>query len=152
MSLELYKKGQGTITRLVASFSLILLIAYGCYALYHFIPPVDPKYSPPRPTFWGTNLYVVPFFDAALTYGMLISVLAFFAFCFLAYILLLNKPKPSDYLIETEGELKKVSWPTRAQYMGSSVAVIISVVILGLFLLGADFVFERFIRNIIRLY
>jgi preprotein translocase SecE subunit len=152
MSLEIYKKGQGTIVRLVGVISLYLLIAYGCYALYHFISPVDPSVQPPRATFWGTNIFVIPFFDAALKYGMLISALLFILFCFLAYILILNKPKSCDYLIETEGELRKVSWPTREQYIGSSIAVIVSVVIMGIFLLGADFVFEKLIRSVIRLY
>jgi len=152
MLFEYYKKNQGIIVRTATAISIALLVAYGFYSLYRTVPIVDASYNPPRPTFWGTILLTIPFFEVSIDYGIVISFALFILVSFLIYILILNKPKPSDYLIETEGELKKVSWPSRPQYLGSSVAVIISMVILGVFLILADQFFEFIIRRIIKLY
>ena len=152
MLFEYYKKNQGIIVRTTTAISVLLMILYGFYSLYRTVPIVDASYNPPRSTFWGTILLTIPFFEVSMDYGMLISFVLFILVSFLIYILILNKPKPSDYLIETEGELKKVSWPSRPQYLGSSVAVIISMVFLGLFLILADQFFEFIIRRLIKLY
>jgi len=54
-----------------------------------------------------------------------------------------------DYLRETRGELKHVSWPTRAQTVAFTVMVIaLSVVVayfLGVFDYGFAFLLEKFI-------
>ncbi|MHC4607243.1 MAG: preprotein translocase subunit SecE [Planctomycetota bacterium] len=52
--------------------------------------------------------------------------------------LLLNKPKWAEFQIETEGELKKVSWPSRREYVGSSIIVIVVSVVMASFLYAAD--------------
>jgi len=43
-----------------------------------------------------------------------------------------------EFLIETQGELQKVSWPTRVELVGSTAVVIISVIMIGVFILGVD--------------
>ncbi|MBI5309163.1 MAG: preprotein translocase subunit SecE [Planctomycetes bacterium] len=43
-----------------------------------------------------------------------------------------------EFLIETQGELQKVSWPTKYELVGSTAVVIISVVVIGIFVLGVD--------------
>ncbi|MEK7614097.1 MAG: preprotein translocase subunit SecE [Patescibacteria group bacterium] len=54
-----------------------------------------------------------------------------------------------DYLKETRGELKHVSWPTKSQTMAFTVVVIVvSFVVayfLGLFDFGFTYLVERFI-------
>jgi preprotein translocase SecE subunit len=152
MALEYYKKNQGVIVRTATAISVLLMVLYGFHSLYRTIPPVDTSVIPPRGTFWGTNLLTIPFFDFSINYGVVISIVLSALASFLIYILVLNKPKTSDYLIDTESELKKVSWPSRPQYLGSSVAVIVSMVILGLFLIAADQIFSFIIHNVIKLY
>jgi preprotein translocase subunit SecE len=51
--------------------------------------------------------------------------------------------KITDYWNQTWEELKKCSWPTWEELKGSTVIVVISVFILGLFTVGVDFVFVQ---------
>lgn len=147
-----YKKSQGMIVRTTSGIILFLIALYGCYALYKFIPPLDTSIRPYRATFWGTELIKLPLFDFIINYGMVLSAIFFILISLLIYRWLLNKPKTVDFLIETEDELKKVSWPPKHQYFGSTVAVIISVVVIGVFLLVVDLVFMRLIRDLLKLY
>lgn len=50
-----------------------------------------------------------------------------------------------DFLVEVTAELKKSSWPTRKELIDSTVVVIITVLILGVFVALADLVFLRII-------
>jgi preprotein translocase SecE subunit len=43
-----------------------------------------------------------------------------------------------DLLIDTEAELAKVSWPSPDELRVSTAAVLVSIVVLGVFLLGVD--------------
>lgn len=58
-----------------------------------------------------------------------------------AFILyLMNKPKFADFLIATEGEMKKVSWSSRSELVGSTTIVILTVAALGIFIAFADLI------------
>jgi preprotein translocase subunit SecE len=50
-----------------------------------------------------------------------------------------------DFLTEVTAELKKSSWPTRKELIDSTLVVIITVLILGIFVALADLVFLRII-------
>ena len=52
-------------------------------------------------------------------------------------------PKVADLLIETEAELRKVTWPTMSEAINSSIVVIACVVFLMAFLAGADWLLGR---------
>jgi preprotein translocase subunit SecE len=52
--------------------------------------------------------------------------------------LYLNRPKPAEFLIETEGEIRKVAWPARKEYLGSSAVVVVVIIILSLYLFAVD--------------
>ncbi|OHB69913.1 MAG: preprotein translocase subunit SecE [Planctomycetes bacterium RBG_16_41_13] len=56
--------------------------------------------------------------------------------------------KAVEFLVETQNELQKVSWPTRYELVGSTIVVIISVVIIGFFILGVDWVVSFFMEYI----
>ncbi len=45
-----------------------------------------------------------------------------------------------NYVLETREELKKCTWPSLAELKGSTVVVLISVLILGLFTVVVDYV------------
>jgi preprotein translocase subunit SecE len=55
-----------------------------------------------------------------------------------------------DFLAEVTAELKKSSWPTRKELTDSTIVVIITIVVLGLFVALADLVFLRIINFLTR--
>ncbi|MDY6912988.1 MAG: preprotein translocase subunit SecE [Planctomycetota bacterium] len=54
---------------------------------------------------------------------------------------MVNRPKSADFLIATEGEMKKVSWSSRKEISGSTKVVIITTFILASILFGVDMMF-----------
>jgi preprotein translocase SecE subunit len=77
-------------------------------------------------------------FNAAL----LITAVVLFAAWFFLYRWQ-QTPKVADLLIETENELRKVTWPTIAEAVNSSLVVIACVLFLMGFLAGADYLLGR---------
>jgi preprotein translocase subunit SecE len=61
---------------------------------------------------------------------------------------LVNRPSSADFLISTEGEMKKVSWSSKKEVIGSTKVVIVTTVILSLMLLAVDMLFIWFFGNI----
>ncbi len=54
----------------------------------------------------------------------------------------------SDFMIATEGEMKKVNWSSRRELIGSTKVVILFTVLLALTLFLIDFVFQLFFQFI----
>jgi preprotein translocase subunit SecE len=54
------------------------------------------------------------------------------------------------FLTEVQVELKKCSWPGRSELLESTVVVIISVLILGVFIGVSDIVLLTFMRLVVR--
>lgn len=54
-----------------------------------------------------------------------------------------------DFLIETEAELKKVSWPSREELTGSTFVVIFVTIILGIYIVGVDYIVSTIMKRII---
>ena len=57
--------------------------------------------------------------------------------------------KVQGFLVEVFSELKKSSWPTRKELVDSTVVVLVSFVVLGMFVATADYVFVRIIRSLL---
>jgi len=57
--------------------------------------------------------------------------------------------KVVGFVQEVRGELKKVSWSTREELMGSTLVVIVSTMILAVFIGFCDFVLSRVIGFLI---
>jgi len=51
-----------------------------------------------------------------------------------------NLVKLRNYILETREELRKCTWPTWEELRGSTVLVMISIAILGVFTVGIDYV------------
>jgi preprotein translocase SecE subunit len=51
-----------------------------------------------------------------------------------------------DYILETREELKKCTWPSTDELKGSTAVVMISILVLGLFTVGADFIIALMVR------
>ena len=72
-------------------------------------------------------------------------ILAVFAFLWRKGLLLRMK----NYVLETREELKKCTWPTWAELKGSTVVVMVTVLMLGLFTVMVDVIIASFIKLII---
>ena len=54
------------------------------------------------------------------------------------------------FLSEVKTELKRVTWPTRDELVGSTIIVCILVVVFAIILGGMDAAFSAFVRELIR--
>lgn len=48
-----------------------------------------------------------------------------------------------DFIRETNGEMKKVTWPTRNEVVGTTVVVVVATFVFALYLWGCDLVFYK---------
>lgn len=69
---------------------------------------------------------------------ILFAALGLFGSLMLIAYGLINRERWADFLIETEGEVKKVSWPARKEYIGSAVVVVLVIAVVSVFLWLAD--------------
>jgi preprotein translocase SecE subunit len=54
----------------------------------------------------------------------------------------------SNYVLETREELRKCTWPSVDELKGSTVVILLTIVLLGGFIVGIDFVISMLIRLI----
>ncbi|HYI09364.1 MAG TPA: preprotein translocase subunit SecE [Thermoanaerobaculia bacterium] len=59
-----------------------------------------------------------------------------------------SKPKQwvasvQEFFRDTSGEMKKVTWPTRNEVVGTTTVVIVATIVFALFLWGCDLVFYK---------
>jgi preprotein translocase SecE subunit len=57
-----------------------------------------------------------------------------------------NLKRLATYVQETREELRKCTWPSRDELKGSTVVVMISIAILGAFIVAVDFVIALAVR------
>jgi preprotein translocase SecE subunit len=125
---QVYKKGQGSAARWIAAAALGAMAGFGCYELRQKVSEW---------TAASLNLGVVSLSVSVLVGG------ATFVIALLLIGMLVNLPKFVDYLIVSEVELRKVSWPTRAELKRQTTVVIVTLLIFSAILLAADAVFSH---------
>ncbi len=130
-----YKPGEGVVARGVAFWTLagFAFLAARRYFLW------SQRWDFSEKDLLGTDLPVLGF---PLTPGFLIS-LAMFGVAAWAILRLLNSPKFANLLIDTELEMKKVTWPSFDEARKASLVVIACVVIMVVFLTLADLGLEK---------
>ena len=134
-----YKPDQGRIARLAAFWSLAILILYGCTSLYAELSSrFDGLLG--RPLL--ASLQKIPVLGLKLSPALLITALVLGAALYFLHRWQ-NTPKMADLLIDTEAELRKVTWPTFPEAVNSSIIVIVCVLFLMGFLAGADWMLGR---------
>ena len=126
----IYKPGQGYWTRLMSAIALAGLVLMGVSWLWDTLAGVR---------FGGLETVYIQG-------GSAILVIAVFAL--LGYYLIGRKPKTVDFMIATEGEMKKVNWSTRREVLGSTWVVIFLTFITAAYLLLFDLLFSTFFRSI----
>ena len=128
MQLYIYKRGHGYQTRLWSAIAALLLATIACYRLYSKLAVVE-------------NAWIQNFVPA-------ICWVALAWFVYWAS----NKPSLADFLIASEGELKKVSWSTRQQVIASTMIVVFVVALMSVLLGAIDVIFRLFFDVVIKLY
>ena len=90
-----------------------------------------------------------------LTWGIIGAMLLMVLGLLFGYLVCFSNPKASTFLIETENELRKVTWPaykpwfsSDTEVWGSAYVVFVVLVTMAIFLLGVDFVFGK-LRHVI---
>ena len=130
MPWQWYKRNQGRRVRLAAVVAVVLLAALAAAETYSGLADTA-RYS--------TQLRLgVP---AVVLVGLVAAA-----------VYVLNWPRVADFLIETESELSKVSWPSRQQVLGSTGTVLVLVFLLGAFLLGVDKAMDYLLRTVLHIY
>lgn len=127
-----YKPDQGRLARLAAFWSLAILVFYGCTSLHAELMRFGALADPLIPGFAK-----IPVLALRLNGALLITTVVL-AGAWWGLYTWLNRPKYADLLIETESELRKVTWPSFPEAVNSSVVVIVCVAFLMAFLAGAD--------------
>lgn len=116
---EIYKRGQGKWTRILTVVGVMLVTVIGAYVL-----------SGSLAAWCNNNFYIAFGVPALLVIAM--GVLMFW---------LVNRPQTADFFIATESEMKKVSWSSRKEIIGSTKVVIVTTFILAGVLYGVDVLF-----------
>ena len=128
MGFQLYKSGQGRYLRGGTGVAAALVDLVFCYYLWTLLS-----------RYLAQNAY-----KPYLEYGIPAAVFAALGVAVFFYV---NKPNVVDFLVATETEMKKVSWSNRAELVGSTAVVIVTIFALALFIYFADTIFIYVFRN-----
>lgn len=123
VSFKIYKPGQGTTTRLLSAAGVAMLSLSGLAWLWQ---QLEGKISIEFAWKFQVQLGVV--------FGLLFALLFFF-------FRLFNKPSVVEFLIETEGEMRRVNWPPRSDTIKLTWIVIVGTFMLAAILFLIDVVF-----------
>ncbi len=130
MNLKIYKSGQGYWTRMVSGLGMGLVVVVGVLWLQSEL----------------TQVGAVRNSDYALYIQWGIASVIGAAFGLLIFRFVGTRPKSVDFLIATEGEMKKVNWPRRKEIVGSTWIVICGLFLLVAILFLADLAFAELFR------
>lgn len=140
-----YRVGQGVFTRRIAYWSLVMFSAWASFDLWQWMQGIEVLRRPfsqafPRLPGLGVELgWSVPL--VAVVFAALWVLSAWF----------LNKPWVSDLLIETEAEMKRVSWPSPTEAWGATKVVAVTVLAITVVLMVFDMVISALLKLIFNL-
>jgi len=123
VTFEVYKRGQGKYTRLL-TFAVGGVI--GAAVAYYVSDLLG-----------ATNLSQYLIFGIPLVIFAALAALMFWV---------VNRPRSADFMIATEGEMKKVSWSSKKEIVGGTKVVIATTLILAMLLLAVDLAFGFFFK------
>ncbi len=134
MKFSIYKRGQGKYTRLCTAFMLAAIVILGCLRLYQQLEAASWEISKNAHR-WIETLVPV---GVALVFTWLI-------------FWVVNTPKLADFMVDAEGEMKKVSWSSRKEIVVSTTVVVAVVAIMAVFLGLVDLGFVMFFENVVKI-
>ena len=118
---SVYKRTQGRIARQATFAASVVIVALGAWSLSEYYRDRGPELR-----------YYLPL--ALLAAGLWIS------------FRLVQMPAFADFLISVEGEMNKVSWPSRSELFRAAIVVMVVIFFLALLLYGYD-VLLTWIKN-----
>jgi preprotein translocase SecE subunit len=130
-----YRGDQGRLARLAVFWSLAVLLFYGCVSLYRTL---SAAFGGTLGKPFSADLRSIPVLGLPVNPALLITAVVLAGVWFLLYRWQ-QTPKVADLLIETESELRKVTWPTVPEAVNSSIVVMVCVLFLMMFLAAADY-------------
>ncbi len=122
MALTIYKPDQGYWTRLLTAVGVGVLVLAGVAWLVKQLGVLRSD----------SLLYI----QSGVAVGIIVVA-------GVALFLVLNTPRVVDFMIATEAEMRKVSWPTRKEIIGSTWVVICGTILLAVFMFGMDLAFAE---------
>ncbi|HET6204802.1 MAG TPA: preprotein translocase subunit SecE [Planctomycetota bacterium] len=137
-----HRPTEGHLARTLATWSLTAFALYGCVSLHRTVQGWG--------RWWQTPLggVTLPVLGVKLTPAILLATLVGVA-AFVALRIYLERPRAADLLIATEEEMRRVTWPSTSDVVDSSLVVIATVVVLGVFLAGSDALLGALFRYLI---
>ena len=129
--MDIYKSGEGKLTRRVAFYSLLFLSVWGFKVFATFLTRWK----------WAQTSFVeleLPYYEQPLNVAVLICVVLNIAVAWFLFKWL-NSEKSASLLIDTETELNKVSWPTMEDARHSTVIVLIFVAACAAYLTAVEY-------------
>ena len=123
MSTAIYKSGQGYYTRMGTVLAVALLGMLGMVWLWDYASLI--------PMGSVNRVYVAA--GTCILVGAVVTAIT--------YWLVYRKPRTSEFLIATEGEVKKVNWSTPREIWGSTGVVIFTMIFLTIVVFLVDKVF-----------
>lgn len=142
MSWKVYRPGEGRWARLVALIAFLGLAGFSAYSWHMWVSAwrsVDAKV-------WFPFLGALPRIGVhQLNWAEIGAAVLLVFFALVGYRTCFARPKTSDFLIEAEIELRKVTWPAwkplfrwNTELWGNTYVVIVVIVALALFLFTVD--------------
>lgn len=125
-----YKPSQGYWTRMMSAIAGGTLALAGGFWVSAQLSSID---------FKGMGIEI----DRTLIQGGVVALIILIS-AIVIFWLVYRKPSTSEFLIATEGEMKKVNWSSRREIFGSTWVVIAISVIIATFLFLVDLVFHFF--------
>lgn len=121
-SLGFYKPSQGRMARRLTYAAIVVLVAFGCWALHN---------------------YLTTRVDTGTRYGLSLGL--FFVGVWLGFRLV-QMPRFADFLIAVEAEMNKVSWPSRTELFRSVIVVLVTIIGLAIVLYLYDIIWQLLLR------
>ncbi len=121
--MQIYRKTQGRWTRLGTIAGAGTLVVVGALYMWTELP---------------TDLGL---FRAAIPLFIMLA-------CLYVLLRVVNSKRPADFMIATEGEMKKVSWSSKKEIIGSAKVVIVTLMLMGLVLFLVDLLFMTLMKFI----
>ncbi len=123
-----YKPSQGKVTRTGTFVGLGLLVLWGAYFVWDRLQVYE-----------GDELW-----QLMVTLGIPAAIAVVIGM--LAWRVSFVSRKSSDFMIATEGEMKKVSWSSKREVIGSTKVVILFTLLMAISLFVVDVAFQALFR------
>ena len=130
----LYKRNQGRIARQATFGAFAVIVALGAWTMSTTLG----GYASDNPNWTMTQQNLVKYFVplAVLAAGLWAS------------FRIVQMPTFADFLISVEGEMNKVSWPSRGELFRASLVVILVIFFLAFLLYAYDFILTEVLQLI----